>query len=163
MQAHQRFPPPRRAPAHPRSLPDSPHPPPAARPLAHSGFAAQSLTFRTGVRSHVLADSPHLPSTASSASASSSTSSSSSCSSSLPTSTRPLTLAPREGTHNQVGLRTGALGGLPLGRGGEGGDGHCASSSERHSACAPALRPASGRRPGRGLRARRRGRQAARA
>lgn len=86
-----------------------PRHPPAARPLAHSGFAAQSLTFRTGVRSHVLADSPHLPSTASSASSSSS--------SSLPTSTRPLTLEPGEGTHNQVGLRTGALGELPLGQG----------------------------------------------
>lgn len=84
-----------------------PGPPPAARPLAHSGFAAQSLTFRTGVRSHVLADSPHLPSTASSASSSSS--------SSLPTSTRPLTLEPGEGTHNQAGLRTGALGGAPAG------------------------------------------------
>lgn len=97
-------------PSQPPRAPDpfpAPRPPPAARPLAHSGFAAQSLTFRTGVRSHVLADSPHLPSTASS----------SSSSSSLPTSTRPLTLEPGEGTHNQVGLCTGALGGLPLGQG----------------------------------------------
>lgn len=95
----------------PRARPGVPRPArPCRPPLAHSGFAAQSLTFRTGVRSHVLADSPHLPSTASSASSSSSASS-------LPTSTRPLTRAPGEGTHNQVGLRTGALGGAPAGPG----------------------------------------------
>lgn len=135
-----------------------PRPPPAARPLAHSGFAAQSLTFRTGVRSHVLADSPHLPSTASSASSSSS-------SSFLPTSTRPLTLEPGEGTHNQVGLRTGALGGLPLGQG-QPGRGRGLRFLLRASLGVRA-RPAAGvrekAREKQGLRARRRVRPAARA
>lgn len=147
---------PRPVPRAPAPFP-APRPPPAARPLAHSGFAAQSLTFRTGVRSHVLADSPHLPSTASSASSSSS--------SSLPTSTRRLTLEPGEGTHNQVGLRTGALGGLPLGQG-QRGRGRGLRFLLRASLGVRA-RPATGvrekARERRGLRARRRVRPAARA
>lgn len=128
-------------PARPARSPSPPaHPP--ARPLAHSGFAAQSLTFRTGVRSHVLADSPHLPATASS-------SSSSSAASSLPTSTRPLTPPPEEGTHNQAGLRTGALGGSRWARGGKGGEGAALPPpSVTRRARRPALRPAWGRRPG---------------
>lgn len=66
----------------------------------------------------LLTPPPHLPATASSAS-----SSASSAASSLPTSTRPLTPPPEEGTHNQAGLRTGALGGSRWARGGEGGEG----------------------------------------
>lgn len=120
-------------------LPPGARPTPANRPLAHSGFAAQSLTFRTGVRSHVLADSPHFPSTASSAS---------SGSSSRPTSTRRLELQPGEGTHNQVGLRTGALGGSRWAPAAREGKGRCASSSSVTRRARP---PAAGvRRPGRG-------------
>lgn len=120
-------------------LPPGARPTPAYRPLAHSGFAAQSLTFRTGVRSHVLADSPHFPSTASSAS---------SWSSSLPTSTRRLELQPGEDTHNQVGLRTGALGGSRWALAAREGKGHCASSSSVTRRARP---PTAGvRRPGRG-------------
>lgn len=76
-------------------------------------------------------------------------SSSSSAASSLPTSTRPLTPPPEEGTHNQAGLRTGALGGSRWARGGEGGEGAALPPpSVTRRARRPALRPAWGRRPG---------------
>lgn len=82
---------------------------------------------------------PHFPSTASSAS---------SWSSSLPTSARRLALQPGEGTHNQVGLRTGALGGSRWARAAREGKGRCASSSSVTRRARP---PAAGvRRPGRG-------------
>lgn len=110
-------------------LPPGARPTPANRPLAHSGSAAQSLTFRTGVRSHVLADSPPLP---------------------LhrllrlllvffPPHLRPAASAAARRGHTEASRpphrRTG---GLPLGPGGEGGEGAPRFLLQRHSACAPA-------------------------